>query len=122
MQARDSSDKQSGQKRKAEGESSRERNRYRVPSPCDDDVLSEYRCPITQELPVDPVVAEDGQAYERSAIEDWFDRQKGGEVKSTALVKLGLTCANFGQPSWHLARIHACKYALIYRYMHANMH
>lgn len=72
--------KQSGQKRKAEAESSRQE--YRVPSPCDDDVLAEYRCPITQELPVDPVVAEDGQAYERSAIEDWFERQTSGEVKS----------------------------------------
>jgi hypothetical protein len=72
--------KQSGKKRKAEAEPSSKE--YRVPSPCDEDVLGEYRCPITQELPVDPVVAEDGQAYERSAIEDWFERQKGGEVKS----------------------------------------
>jgi len=29
-----------------------------------EDMLAEYLCPITQELPVDPVVAEDGQCYE----------------------------------------------------------
>ena len=75
--------KQAGQKRKAEAEAESSQA-YSVPSPCDDDVLGEYRCPITQELPVDPVVAEDGQAYERTAIEDWFERraEEGGPIKS----------------------------------------
>lgn len=72
--------KQSGKKRKAEAEPSSKE--YRVPSPCDDDVLAEYRCPITQELPVDPVIAQDGQSYERTAIEDWLERAKDGEAKS----------------------------------------
>lgn len=45
-----------------------------VPSSMDEDVLDEYRCPITYELPVDPVIAEDGQCYERYAIEEWFQR------------------------------------------------
>jgi len=71
--------KQSGQKRKAEAEPTPE---YRVPSPCDDDVLHEYRCPITQELPVDAVTAQDGHTYERAAIEDWLERAKDGEAKS----------------------------------------
>ena len=71
--------KQSGQKRKAEAEPIPE---YRVPSPCDDDVLGEYRCPITQELPVDAVTAQDGHTYERAAIEDWLERAKDGEAKS----------------------------------------
>ena len=71
--------KQSGQKRKAEAEPTPE---YRVPSPCDDDVLGEYRCPITQELPVDAVTAQDGHTYERAAIEDWLERAKDGEAKS----------------------------------------
>ncbi|MBG10252.1 MAG: hypothetical protein CMD92_03710 [Gammaproteobacteria bacterium] len=39
-----------------------------------EDMLAEYLCPITQELPVDPVIAEDGQCYERSAIESWFNK------------------------------------------------
>ena len=32
----------------------------------------EYRCPLTLELMVDPVVAMDGNTYERSAIAEWF--------------------------------------------------
>lgn len=31
-------------------------------------------CPITRELMTDPVICEDGQTYERSAIEQWFRR------------------------------------------------
>ncbi len=57
--------KQSGQKRKADVASA-----YAP----DDDVLHEYRCPITQELPVDAVTAQDGHTYERAAIEDWLER------------------------------------------------
>ena len=32
----------------------------------------EHVCPITRELMSDPVVAEDGNTYERAAIENWF--------------------------------------------------
>lgn len=31
-----------------------------------------FICPITQEVMVDPVIAADGNCYERSAIEQWF--------------------------------------------------
>jgi hypothetical protein len=37
-------------------------------------------CPITAELPIDPVTADDGRCYERWAIEEWFGRQP--QVKS----------------------------------------
>ena len=47
-----------------------------------DDVAEEYVCPITAELPVDPVTAEDGRCYERHAIEEWFSRQPEPQVKS----------------------------------------
>ena len=33
-----------------------------------DEAVEEYVCPITAELPVDPVTAEDGRVYERHAI------------------------------------------------------
>ena len=33
---------------------------------------SELICPITYEMPAEPVYAEDGRLYERSAIEQWF--------------------------------------------------
>jgi len=47
-----------------------------------DAMAEEWLCPITQELPVDPVMAKDGRVYERAAIEDWLQRQAGMEVKS----------------------------------------
>jgi len=47
-----------------------------------DDVADEYVCPITAELPLDPVTAEDGRCYERCAIEEWFSKQPEPQVKS----------------------------------------
>ena len=35
-----------------------------------DDAANEFVCGITQELPVDPVTAQDGHIYERAAIEE----------------------------------------------------
>jgi len=40
--------------------------------PINQPLALEYLCPITRELPVDPVMAEDGRIYERSAIEKHF--------------------------------------------------
>ena len=37
--------------------------------------ISEVICPLTQELPMDPVIAEDGNVYERVAIEQWLKHQ-----------------------------------------------
>ena len=31
-----------------------------------------FLCPITKELPVDPVLAADGKIYERAKIEEWL--------------------------------------------------
>ena len=36
----------------------------------------EHNCPILAEVMVDPVVAEDGHSYERSAISQWFSKGK----------------------------------------------
>ena len=47
-----------------------------------EDVADEYVCPITAELPIDPVTAEDGRCYERWAIEEWFLKQPQPQVKS----------------------------------------
>eukprot|EP01065_Artemidia_motanka_P017560 TRINITY_DN2100_c0_g1_i1.p1 TRINITY_DN2100_c0_g1~~TRINITY_DN2100_c0_g1_i1.p1 ORF type:complete len:391 (+),score=112.68 TRINITY_DN2100_c0_g1_i1:112-1173(+) len=33
---------------------------------------AEYKCPITMEVMTDPVVAQDGHTYERSALQRWF--------------------------------------------------
>lgn len=48
-----------------------------------DDVFNEYVCPITQELPREPCMAEDGHCYDRWAFEKWAQTQNaGGSLKS----------------------------------------
>jgi len=49
-------------------------------------VAAELRCPITQELPVDPVMAEDGKIYERKAILEWFSKKDRPTSPSTGAV------------------------------------
>lgn len=39
-------------------------------------LADEYICPITQELPIEPVIAEDGKVYEKGAIEEWLGKQQ----------------------------------------------
>ena len=41
-----------------------------------DDLITPFECPITYEILKDPVIAEDGNTYERKAIEGWIS--KGG--------------------------------------------
>ena len=40
------------------------------------DIAKEYVCPITQELPIKPVTAEDGKIYEEKAIREWFGTKR----------------------------------------------
>jgi hypothetical protein len=44
------------------------------------EAFAELVCPITFSLPVDPVTAEDGNVYERSAIEEWLKQQHKSPV------------------------------------------
>jgi TPR repeat protein len=60
-------------KRKAAADATEENKKLRSTI---DSLADEYLCPITQELPVDPVTAEDGRVYERSAIEAWLGRER----------------------------------------------
>lgn len=41
-----------------------------------DEAFAELVCPITQALPLDPVTAEDGKVYERSAIAEWLEKHQ----------------------------------------------
>ena len=43
-------------------------------------IADEYLCPITQELPIDPVMAEDGRIYERLAIMEWLGRNRQSPI------------------------------------------
>ena len=40
-------------------------------------IAKEFVCPITQELPISPVTAEDGKVYEETAIREWFSKKEG---------------------------------------------
>jgi hypothetical protein len=42
----------------------------------------ELSCPITFKLMTDPVVAEDGQTYQRHAIEEWINKCTTGKIES----------------------------------------
>mmetsp|Transcript_19827 Transcript_19827/g.33014 ORF Transcript_19827/g.33014 Transcript_19827/m.33014 type:complete len:292 (+) Transcript_19827:142-1017(+) len=41
-----------------------------------DESIDEFLCPITQAVPLDPVLAEDGKVYDRKAIELWLKQQQ----------------------------------------------
>jgi TPR repeat protein len=49
------------------------------------EAMNEFLCPITFSLPVDPVTAEDGNVYERSAIEEWLKQQHKCPVTNLAM-------------------------------------
>ena len=49
------------------------------------EAFAELVCPITFSLPVDPVTAEDGKVYERSAIEEWLKQQRKSPVTNLAM-------------------------------------
>ena len=49
------------------------------------EAMDEFLCPITFSLPVDPVMAEDGNVYERSAIEEWLKQQHKSPVTNLAM-------------------------------------
>ena len=44
-------------------------------------IEDDWKCPITLRLPLDPVIAEDGRTYERSAIEEHI-RVRGADLRS----------------------------------------
>ena len=46
------------------------------------EVPPELQCPLSFEIMTDPVMNAAGQTYERAAIEEWFERQKDGDVTS----------------------------------------
>tara|TARA_B110000046_G_scaffold168279_1_gene186575 strand:+ start:1755 stop:2504 length:750 start_codon:yes stop_codon:yes gene_type:complete len=54
------------------------------------DAVAEFVCPITQSLPLDPVMADDGKVYEKYAISEWLSKHQRSpltnETMSTRLV------------------------------------
>jgi len=56
-------------KRKAPADTAASSKRFRSVI---DESVDDLMCPITQALPLDPVMAEDGKVYEKAAIESWL--------------------------------------------------
>lgn len=52
----------------------------------DHSVPDEYLCPITREIMKDPVIAEDGYTYERSAIKSWMDSGKNRSPMTNSIL------------------------------------
>lgn len=58
-----------------------------------DKVADEYICPITAELPLDPVTAEDGHIYERKAIEEFFSSHRAANTPiKSPMTNLPMDC------------------------------
>ena len=66
----------------AEDETAQEFRRHKSAT---EEAFAELVCPITFSLPVDPVTAEDGKVYERSAIEEWLKQQLKSPVTNLAM-------------------------------------
>ena len=67
----------------------------------------ELCCPISHELMEDPVVAADGQTYERAAVEEYFKRTPGKSpmggqrIESTVLRQAHVTCEDWAIGASH---------------------
>ena len=49
------------------------------------EAAKEFICPITHELPIQPVMAEDGKIYEREAIVEWFAKKATSPSTNAAI-------------------------------------
>lgn len=57
----------------------------------DERLPAAFVCPITQELMVEPVVTQDGQTYERHAIEYWLKDHDTSPLTGQTLLHKDLT-------------------------------
>ena len=53
------------------------------------EAAKEFICPITHELPIQPVMAEDGKIYERDAILKWFAKKAGDATSPSTGAVIG---------------------------------
>jgi hypothetical protein len=77
--------------RRAAREAEAERQREAERAADDGSINQGFFCPITREIFVDPVVAADGQTYERAAIVGWLAAHgtsplRGGQISSETLI------------------------------------
>lgn len=53
-------------------------------------IPTEFFCPITQEILIDPVMVQDGNTYERKAIELWFQKHSTSPLTNEVLISKNL--------------------------------
>ena len=58
--------------------------------PAEEEPPTDFICPITTEIMSDPVMAADGHAYERSAIERWLATKSTSPMTGEELGNTGL--------------------------------
>ena len=52
-------------------------------------IAREFICPITHELPIKPVMAEDGKIYEEKAIREWWSQKDGDPTSPSTGAVIG---------------------------------
>jgi len=52
-------------------------------------IAREFICPITHELPIKPVTAEDGKIYEEKAIREWWSQKDGDPTSPSTGAVIG---------------------------------
>jgi len=64
--------------RKKEKKPKEEKKKKEKPQPEEvvEDIPEEYICPVTQDIMVDPVIAQDGHTYERKNITEWVEKKR----------------------------------------------
>ena len=73
------------EKRAAEEQVSPSLAAERPPSVEEEEPPDDFICPITTELMIDPVMAADGHAYERTAMERWLATKSTSPMTGEAL-------------------------------------
>lgn len=57
----------------------------------------DYKCPITLDYMKEPVIAQDGHIYEKSAIENWFENHDHSPITRQKIDKQLTTCYFFNE-------------------------
>lgn len=58
-------------------------------------IPEEYLCPITSEIMTEPVVAADGQTYQKESITEWFRRENRKSPSTGANLSSPILYDNF---------------------------
>jgi ribosomal protein S25 len=74
---------------KEEKQKKKEKQKKEEPQPEEEaeEIPEEYICPVTQDIMVDPVIAQDGHTYERKNITEWVEKHGTSPITREPLSK-----------------------------------